>query len=388
MDDGERVFTVEFPYDAKLSDELSIRPGDRIEVENWDSEEYWICGKLLSTGLSGKVYKRFLRKAEEKEEEQRSISSSELEQDCRVLNNRATAAFNGKLYVLEETPLDWLQCIVCRELACSPQQTLCCGQTLCFECTDQWSKQSDSCPHCRNVPFEVVTDPRTERYITSLTSFCPNASTGCKWKGSLKNVEKHMTNECPCENVHCTMCDQLMPRWRIPAHNENECEWREVSCPCCGSLDTCISMTDCDAEEEQSCNSTSSISRLTFGDLVNRHYKECPQWPARCPNSESCNVGKSFTRSSLAEHLNSSCPDALIHCQFAEIGCGSVVLRKDHPQHLRESLSSHMQLLLADYSRVKATISNLTTKVKKLHHKNRKLKSLVYWYKPLKKLKN
>ena len=55
MSGGERVFTVQFPYDAQLSDELSIRPGDRIEVEIWDSEEYWASGKLLPTGRSGKV---------------------------------------------------------------------------------------------------------------------------------------------------------------------------------------------------------------------------------------------------------------------------------------------------------------------------------------------
>ena len=47
MADRERVVTVQFPYDAQLSDELSIRPGDKIEVDNWDSEEYWTCGELL-----------------------------------------------------------------------------------------------------------------------------------------------------------------------------------------------------------------------------------------------------------------------------------------------------------------------------------------------------
>ena len=47
------MFTVQFPYDAQLSDELSVRPGDKIEVDNWDSEEYWTCGTLLSTGQSG-----------------------------------------------------------------------------------------------------------------------------------------------------------------------------------------------------------------------------------------------------------------------------------------------------------------------------------------------
>ena len=150
--------------------------------------------------------------------------------------------------MLEKHPLDWLQCIACQELACSPQQTLCCGQTLCYECTDNWNKQSDSCPHCRSGPFEVVTDPRAERYIASLNSFCPNVSSGCKWKGSLKKVEKHVKTEYPYENVHCTKCDKLMQRWRIPAHNENECEWREVFCPCCGSFGNCRSMIETEEE--------------------------------------------------------------------------------------------------------------------------------------------
>ena len=53
MAGGEQVFTVQYPYDAQLPDELSIRPGDRIVVENWDSGEHWTCGKLLSTGQCG-----------------------------------------------------------------------------------------------------------------------------------------------------------------------------------------------------------------------------------------------------------------------------------------------------------------------------------------------
>ena len=73
----ERVFTVQFPYDAQLSDELSIRPGDKIEVDNWDSEEYWTCGKLLSTGRSGMAYKGFLKKGEGEDGEQQSFSLSE-----------------------------------------------------------------------------------------------------------------------------------------------------------------------------------------------------------------------------------------------------------------------------------------------------------------------
>ena len=379
----EQVFTVQYPYDAQLPDELSIRPGDRIVVENWDSGEHWTCGKLLSTGQCGKVYKGFLKIGEEKEGEHISHSTSELQHDSEFLSNRPMAAFRGKHYMLEETPQDWLQCIVCRELACNPQQTLCCGQTLCYECTDKWSKQSNSCPHCRSEPFEVVADPRSERYIAGLTSFCPNVSIGCKWRGSLKKVEKHMKTECPCENVHCTKCDKLMLRKKIPTHSENECELREVSCPCCGSLDSCVTMSH--VGEALFCNSDSSATRLTFADLVNRHYKECPQWPARCPNSESCNMGVSFTFSSLAEHLNNDCPHALVSCQFAAVGCDCLVLRKDLPQHLTEALMTHMQLLLVDNARVKVTVSNLTAKVKKLHHKNRYLKSLVYWHKPEKK---
>ena len=383
MADGKKIFVVQFPYDAQLMDELSISPCDKIEVEKWELDEQWIYGKLQSSGQRGKVFKGFLKNGEEEEAKQKSLSVSELEQDWVGSDSTPIAAYKGKQYKLQETPQDWLQCIICRELACCPRQSLCCGQTLCSECTEQWGKHSNSCPHCRREPFEIVTDPRSERYIAGLTCFCPNTPNGCKWRGSLKKVEDHVVLECPYENVQCTNCDKVMQRRNIPAHSENDCEWREVACPCCGSLYSSINMSDVD--ETFPCDSGDSTARMTFHDLVNSHYRECPQWPVRCPNSDSCNSGLSFTRASLAEHLNENCPQSLVECQFAAMGCESAVLRKDLPQHLSESLVTHMQLLLADYSCVKANVSRLTARIGKLRRKNRNLKSLVYWHMPEKR---
>ena len=53
------TMTVMFPYDEKLADDLAMKPGDVITVDNWDESKYWAKGTL--NGKTGMFYKAFTK---------------------------------------------------------------------------------------------------------------------------------------------------------------------------------------------------------------------------------------------------------------------------------------------------------------------------------------
>ena len=262
---------------------------------------------------------------ESDEEENIHFSSS------ATLVDMYSVSFEEISYFVEDQPGDELECIICKNLADDPHQSKCCGHTMCYDCAHKWGERNDSCPQCRESPLEIAVDTRTKRHISSLTVYCTHYKSGCEWKGSFNTVRDHLSEDCPYEDVECESdgCTEKFQRRYLAEHMDRECSMRIVACPCCEDDD------------------------LSYHELVNVHYKECPDWPMRCPNRCSTESGKDLTRSTLEDHLEGNCPEQVISCQFAEAGCTVRVKRKDMANHIQKSVEEHMTAMMSDYMRLK-----------------------------------
>ena len=320
-------YTVLYPYDAQLPDELTIHPGDVITVEEGDNEEdsLWWIGTDADRH-KGYFYVEFTQR------DTLCYSQDEFSESEKPLFIPHSVTFKETTYYVDEKPGEELECIICKNLADSPHQTGCCGHTVCYNCADKWRRKNDSCPNCRLSPLDIVKDARTKRYISSLNVYCIHYESGCEWKGSVNSVSKHLHTKCQYEIVSCKKegCGVQVQRQFLDYHMTAECPMRQVQCPRCAC-----------AHEPA----------LTYFGLVNNHYKHCPNWPMRCPNH--CSTEVKLTRSTLQDHLEDNCPEQVISCQFAEAGCTVRVKRKEMADHIQQSVGEHMTAMMSDYIKVK-----------------------------------
>ena len=323
-------FDVSYPFDARLGDELTIRPGDRIEVDEKEErrDSLWLVGRLRKEGSSkwGYFYRTFVTHAMAQPE---MIATAKFS-----LPVAYTVSYKERIYFAEEKPRDELECIICKSLADEPHQTGCCGHTVCFKCADEWRKRSNSCPNCREAPLDLAKDPRSKRFINSHTVYCSHYESGCEWKGSISELQSHLQSKCLYEEISCENegCMMKVKRRNVDDHLKKTCSMRWQPCPCCQAM-------------------------FTYSKIITDHYKECPSWPKRCPNH--CGTEEKLMRSTLQDHVDNNCPEQVISCQFAEAGCTVRVKRKEMADHIQKAVGEHMTAMMSDYVKVKKEHNNL-----------------------------
>ena len=84
---------------------------------------------------------------------------------------------------------------------------------------------------------------------------------------------------------------------------------------------------------------THRYKALTYSKLTD--YKECPQWPMRCPNH--CSTEVKLTRSTLQVHLKKDYPEQVITYQF-RYACRARLKRKDMAQHMTDHIYEMKQV--------------------------------------------
>ena len=185
--------------------------------------------------------------------------------------------------------------------------------------------------------------------------YCTHHSSGCEWKGSFNTVRDHLSKDCPYEEVECENdgCTERLQRRYLTEHMDKGCSMRIVECPCCEDDD------------------------LPYHELVNTHYKECPDWPMRCPNHCNTESAKDLTRSTLQDHLEGNCPEQVISCQFVEAGCTVRVKRKNMEAHIQQFMGEHMTAMMSDYMRLKKEIRQLKNEYSELKQDHERLKDRV-----------
>ena len=326
-------YKVVYPYEAQLPDELTTKPGDVIQVSSLlqptAKGSKWITGELQ--GKTGLFYLPFVV---------RSAAAPPVPAHRRkAVGFEITCAEYA--YQAKEKPGDDLECIICKNLSRDPHQSKCCGHTMCHSCADTWKRRNNTCPNCRESPFLTVEDPRTKRYITGLSVYCPYYTSGCNWEGSLSSAKAHLTEKCAHAMITCTNegCGAMLHREDLLQHQQEECYQRHLPCPCCSMHGRPI-------------EGLGIQEPLTYAYIITQHYPKCPAWPMRCPNNMFCFVDD-LTRGTLQDHIDNNCPEQVISCQFAEAGCTVRVKRKEMADHIQQSTKAHLLTLLADYVRVK-----------------------------------
>lgn len=211
-------------------------------------------------------------------------------------------------------------CRVCLQLLQQPQLTTCCGQHYCKSCLDRVRSAKQPCPLCKQG-FDAVIDKSVERRIKSLLVNCRNKDRGCDWVGELRSLSEHLDpkkNRCKFNVVECPKgCGQMLihDSRQIEHHITNECPKRKVICQYCEQAST---------YEE-----------------INTHRDNCESFPVVCPNR--CSSDR-FPRSNLPQHLQ-QCRLHPIECEFANVGCSMRVPRKDLAHHMQESTQRHLGMM-------------------------------------------
>jgi hypothetical protein len=343
-DTDERVFPLctqfkaIYPYDAILPEELTLKPGDIVEVAEGDgvSKQKWAKGRIQHTDKEGLFYADFMAPCLPKKGSR----------ERKTLGYKS--AYAGNEVILDSEPEEWFECLICKELAYDPHQTSCCGHTLCLKCAVQWNERSDSCINCRKQPFEFRKDSRAERMIKGISLSCPYYTHGCDWKGALGQLLQHIRQECFFGSKDLKLHDNDI-----------------IPCPGCNF--TVV---------ETKTGKKFSSSLMERWNLITTHYKTCIGWPMRCTNGCS----DTFTRFSLPIHLIEDCPNQIIACEFSAMGCKFQAKRKEVQKHYTEDIAQHMSALLGDYMKVKSRVNELTAENERLVQIVDNLNSKKKWF--------
>ena len=366
------VMVAVYPFDARLPDELNLLPGDKLIVDDWNATAKWAMGRKQSAPYqSGYFYKAFTKKESDiwQPEPLRAVRS--------LPPGSTTISFGGREHILTSPPDDSLMCMVCEQV--TTMQTPCCRHTLCVTCHKEWAARGNTCPNCRRRPFGIERNTRTQMTLQRLVAYCPNWTYGCPWKGGISSTQDHAADRCPYETVKCPhQCGKWLPRHELGTHAVQECAKREVVCPCClknqKSVIDSSQHTPVKSVQDGLWNMMKSAinwafsSPLTFELLTTQHYKECPDWPARCPNG--CSKDLTLTRSTVDNHCSKVCPEAFVSCRFAPMGCIVRVKRKNLAPHERDSSADHLALMMTEHIALKES-------VKELREENGRLRSRV-----------
>ena len=351
---AEETVTVIYPYDGTVKDDLAMKPGDVITVDDWDVSDDWARGTV--NGKTGLFYKDCTKPSSE-------VPSPDdfILKEVRGKQQGYEATYQGREYILKEK-LDEVECIICHQLADNVHQTSCCGNTVCLQCTNSWKKRNDSCPQCRKQPLKVIEDPKTQRRIAGATVYCPNYHFGCDWVGSFSRVVQHLATNCNNEIKRCpnSQCKVSIPKEHLATHKDKLCLWRRDTCPCYEYEFNYIPQGRAGRKYFKQHRS------LTYHDIIMGHDHVCPNWPVRCPNS--CDPYLTLRRCTVDKHVKEECPETVVECTFAEVGCkvNSKVKRKDMAQHLHEAVTDHMTAMFTDHMELKRENAKLKEEMRQL----------------------
>lgn len=222
---------------------------------------------------------------------------------------------------------DTLICHICSKPLRDPHLTVCCGHNFCESCLAEWSEKhrgEQCCPFCRSTgeEFQHVPDKRTKREINALSVRCSRRRKGCEWVGELGALKGHLDARDGCGYVEVVCpngCNgEKVMRKDLQRHLDMVCENRPYHCEYCSE-------------------------KGTYVQIVNLHYRRCPEYPLQCPNK--CST-KRIKRKGIRKHRK-DCPLEKVSCPFAVEGCEARRLpRKDLTTHIETTFLCHQLLML------------------------------------------
>jgi len=259
-----------------------------------------------------------------------------------------------------------------------------------------------TCPVCRSEQFTFFPNKQNERVIKSLHVFCTSKERGCEWQGEINYIYNHL-DDCQFEEVACSRnCGVNLLRKAVNDHLQNECPRRKINCQYCntadelqyiegGHMEKCLKfplscpndcgISDipredvydhrkvCPLEEIQcpnecgsfvhrqdfdkhidnqcpcrkvSCPYCQSIGEKQF--IEGQHIELCPKFPLVCTNKCEA-IG--ICREDMETHKK-ECPLEVIQCKYHNVGCKTVLTRKDLHKHNQEKMEEHLSLTISE----------------------------------------
>ena len=221
-------------------------------------------------------------------------------------------------YDFVEKPSEDFYCPVTFDLLREPFLTACCGNHLSQEAVTRL--QGQPCPVCKERNLNTIPDKYFKRRINEFKVHCLNKSLGCEWVGELGNLDRHLSQnsvegECQFVTVACPYsCGDSFQRCQLEGHKAKKCPNRPFTCQYCSHKATYITVT-------------------------NNHWPICKQYLLECPNKCGENA---IERQHLPKHLEETCPQQVIKCEFSYAGCEVECQRQHMQTHLEESMKVHL----------------------------------------------
>ena len=126
-------------------------------------------------------------------------------------------------------PPTTLCCSLCTLPFRDPHLLKCCGKKSCQLCIQQFHLDGKPCPFCKQTIASTMLDKELRDKVLDLAVLCTNKPSGCKWKGELRNLQTHLTEECLVVEEECQYgCGKRLPRSRLNSHERDDCPQRPL----------------------------------------------------------------------------------------------------------------------------------------------------------------
>uniref|UniRef100_A0A0G4I5J2 RING-type domain-containing protein n=1 Tax=Chromera velia CCMP2878 TaxID=1169474 RepID=A0A0G4I5J2_9ALVE len=185
----------------------------------------------------------------------------------------------------------------------------------CRPCVTEVLDRDQPCPECRGEISEMNTaHTHIRSFLEQVRWKCFNFENGCAFRGTKKQLEEHLDQECQEHQQKCKFqgCQERRRRASIGDH-ERECPLRPIPCDHC-------------------------TNNVPFQSMV-EHLTVCEKVPVPCPNA----CGKNPLKGEVSDHLDTECSEHEILCEVP--GCGQQVKRKEMDAHEEGSQKKHVKLL-------------------------------------------
>lgn len=214
---------------------------------------------------------------------------------------------------LYEEMAEALSCPICMSLFKEPHR-LQCGHVFCKKCIsrcEDFNNLSQNCPICRDKIIRCEADLLAAQLVTLVRVCCPNAGLTCPmlnepcfWSGSIEQLEYHLKESCPTQELKCVTCS-----WK---------GWR------CKSE---LHKTACKALNVVSCSNRTNGCQWIGNSRtdMDSHLKICSFRPVDC---HTCNWQGPYYE--FDEHVL-LCEERMIQCNNQ--GCSSCVKAKNLARH-------------------------------------------------------